>query len=248
MATIGLLALLILGLAAGAVLLGGSPRRDLPKPFGLAANGLVVYSVNGDIYTVDPASTVARAVVTGPDLDQDPVWSDDPHVVTLSSTFGSSRFPRPLDDRRFLVAGPARHCDAEELERVDTGAAILECRPDGNVDGNASPENGRLLTSAVSSPYLPLAGENVPELAHGGVDGRPIHLTWRDGGVDHAAGLAFDQVPDLGPGRGAAIRGGRERAGLHGEPPCASKHYPRTDASVALGLRVSFPHAGGGRS
>src|SRR4029453_4687032 len=153
-------------------------------------------------------------------------------MVTLSSTFGSSRFPRPLDDRRFLVTGPARHRDAEELERVDTGAAILECRPDGNVDGNASSQNGRLLTSAVTSPYLPLARENVPELAHGGVDGRPIHLTWRDGGVDHAAGLPFDQVPDLGSGRRAAIGGGRERAGLHGEPPCAPKHYRRRDASA----------------
>ena len=136
-------------------------------------------------------------------------------MVTLLSTFGSSRFPRPLDDRRFLVAGPARHCDAEELERVDTGAAILECRPNGNVDGNASPQNGRLLTSAVSSPYLPLARENMPELAHGGVDGRPIHLTWRDGGVDHVAGLASDQVTDLCPGRGAGIRGGGDRAGEH---------------------------------
>src|SRR6266511_165933 len=91
-------------------------------------------------------------------------------------------------------------------------------------------QNGRLLTSAVSSPDLPLARENMPELAHRGVDGRPIHLTWRDSGVDHVAGLAFDQVPDLGPGRGAGIRGGGERAGLHGEPPCAPKHYPHTDA------------------
>ena len=132
---------------------------------------------------------------------------DDPHVVTLSSTFGNSRLPGPLDDRRFLVAGPSRHCDAEELERVDTGAAILECRPDGNVDGNASPQNGRLLTSAVSSPYLPLARENVPELAHGSVDGRPIHLTWRDGGVDHAAGLALHQEANLCARGGAGIRG-----------------------------------------
>src|SRR6266478_6155232 len=99
---------------------------------------------------------------------------DDPHVVMLSSTFGGSRFPGPLDDGRFLVAGPARHCDAEELEGVDTGAAILECRADGNVDGNASPQNGRLLTSAISTPYFPLARENMPELAHGSVDGRPI--------------------------------------------------------------------------
>jgi hypothetical protein len=72
-----------------------------------------------------------------------------------------------------------------------------------------------------------------------------FHLTWRDGGVDHVAGLAFDQVPDLGPGRGAAIRGGRERAGLHGASVCFQAVSP-TDASEALGLRVSFPHAGRG--
>ena len=48
-------------------------------------------------------------------------------------------------------------------------------------------------------------------------------------------GLAFEQVPDLGPGRRAAIRGGRERAGLHGEPPCGSPQYPQADAAVQTG-------------
>jgi len=76
----------------------------------------------------------------------------------------------------------------------------------------------------------------MPELAHGGVDGRPIHLTWRDGGVDHVAGLAFDQVPDLGPGGGAAIRGGGERAGLHGEPPC----LPSTDGKLLCSAIVAL--------
>src|SRR5215217_7430548 len=78
----------------------------------------------------------------------------------------------------------------------------------------------------------------MPELADRGVDGRPIHLTWRDGGVDHVAGLAFHQVPDLCPCRRARIGGEGERAGLHGEPPCALKQYP-TDAWVALGLGVT---------
>src|SRR3990172_7333458 len=142
-----------------------------------------------------------------------------------SSTFGSSRCPGPLDDGRLMVAGPPRHRDAEELERVDTGAAILECGPDRDVDGNACFQSGCLFTCAVSSPDLPRARENVPELAHRGVDGRPIHLTWRDGGVDHVAGLAFHQVPDLCPCRGAGMGEG-EQAGLHGEPPCAPEHYP----------------------
>jgi hypothetical protein len=57
--------------------------------------------------------------------------------MAAASTFGSIRFPRPLDEGRFLVATPAQHRDADELERADTGAAILECRPDGDLDGDA---------------------------------------------------------------------------------------------------------------
>jgi len=138
------------------------------------------------------------------------------HSASRPSTFGSSRFPRPLDDRRFGVAGPARHRDAQKLEWVVTRAAILERRPNGNVYGNASRQYGRLLTSGVSSPDLPLARENVPELGHRGVNSPPIDLAWRHDGVDHVAGLALHQVPDLGPGRGAAIWAGGKRAGLHG--------------------------------
>jgi Tol biopolymer transport system component len=72
----GLLALLLIALVAGAVLVAGSPAR-LPAPFGLAANGLVAYAADGDIYTVDPASGAATVIVTGPEIDLAPVWSRD---------------------------------------------------------------------------------------------------------------------------------------------------------------------------
>ena len=49
----GLVALLALLLAASlAVYIGSQPR--LPDPFGLASNGLVAYSTDGDIYTGGP--------------------------------------------------------------------------------------------------------------------------------------------------------------------------------------------------
>jgi len=106
--TIGLLALLILVLAAGALLLTGSPQRPLPKPFGLAANGLVVYSADGDIYTVDPVSTITRAVVTGPDQDLDPVWSlDGAHFAfQRKTTSGTQLYVARSDGRDLTLVTP----------------------------------------------------------------------------------------------------------------------------------------------
>ena len=69
-------ALLILAIAFG-VLIVASQRTRLPEPFGRAANGLITYAVDGDIYTVDPETHVVRVVVTGPNQDRDPVWSLD---------------------------------------------------------------------------------------------------------------------------------------------------------------------------
>lgn len=53
---------------------------------------------------------------------------------------------------------------------------------------------------------------------HGRVDVARFHLAWRHGGVDHAAGLAFDHVPDFGHGRKSAVRGRRpqQQAGRKG--------------------------------
>jgi Tol biopolymer transport system component len=74
---VGAAALLILALIVGAVLLAGSQPTRLPAPYGLAANGLVAYDSNGDIYMVDAATGNTRAVLTGPDTDLDPTFSLD---------------------------------------------------------------------------------------------------------------------------------------------------------------------------
>ena len=75
--SIGLAAILAaLALALIALLLAGS-RPRVPAPFGLARTGLVAYSSDGDIYTVDLDTGVSRPVVTGPDTDLEPRWSLD---------------------------------------------------------------------------------------------------------------------------------------------------------------------------
>jgi Tol biopolymer transport system component len=69
-------ALLIVAIV-GVLLVVGS-RSRVPAPFGVAANGLVAFSLAGDIYTVDPSGTTsAKAVVTGNDDDSDPAFSLD---------------------------------------------------------------------------------------------------------------------------------------------------------------------------
>jgi Tol biopolymer transport system component len=74
---IGVAALLLLALVMGAVLIAGNQTRPLPAPFGPAANGLLAFSADGDIYTADPVTGETRAIVTGPESDRDPVWSRD---------------------------------------------------------------------------------------------------------------------------------------------------------------------------
>ena len=86
---LGLVLLAVLIAMVAALVVGGRP--NLPKPFGLARNGLVAYASGGDIYTVDPASGLATAVVTGPETDQKPVWSGDgTHFAFTRSAAGGA--------------------------------------------------------------------------------------------------------------------------------------------------------------
>jgi Tol biopolymer transport system component len=74
--TIGVLAALVLLLAAVAVYVGSRQER-LPPPFGLAGSGHVAYAQNGDIFTVDPATGLRQQITSGPETDVEPRWSPD---------------------------------------------------------------------------------------------------------------------------------------------------------------------------
>jgi Tol biopolymer transport system component len=73
---VALLAILTLLLTAGLALYVGSQPR-LPEPFGLARNGQIAYSRDGNIAVVDPVDGSTVATVSGPEADRFPAWSPD---------------------------------------------------------------------------------------------------------------------------------------------------------------------------
>ncbi|MEA2613569.1 MAG: hypothetical protein QOI52_1528 [Chloroflexota bacterium] len=76
-------------LGAVAVFIGAQPR--LPAPFGLARNGVIAYDTDGDIYTADPVTGIATAIVTGPTIDVGPRFSSDGTRVAFARMIDSGR-------------------------------------------------------------------------------------------------------------------------------------------------------------
>jgi Tol biopolymer transport system component len=73
--SIGILVILGLLIAAGALIFVGS-RPRLPDPFGPARNGSILYSTSsGDIHSVDSVTGISKALVTGPTYDSSPSFS-----------------------------------------------------------------------------------------------------------------------------------------------------------------------------
>jgi Tol biopolymer transport system component len=90
-----LVAALVIALvvAALAVFVGG--QRRLPPPFGPAANGLIPYSANGDIFVGDPLTGVTRTIFSDPSNTYIPSFSPDgSHVSFLRA---SADCPTPGD-------------------------------------------------------------------------------------------------------------------------------------------------------
>lgn len=82
---VGLFLILMLLLAVTVAIGVGSlllQQRPAP-PLGLAANGLIAYSQDGDIYTTDPRSGEVRLIVGGPESDFAPTFSNDGTQVTF---------------------------------------------------------------------------------------------------------------------------------------------------------------------
>jgi Tol biopolymer transport system component len=79
--SIALAIVVLLALLAAAIVYVGSQQR-VPAPFGPARNGLIAYDAGGDIYTADPVTGAATAVITGPGTDFGPRFSlDGTHVA-----------------------------------------------------------------------------------------------------------------------------------------------------------------------
>ncbi len=71
----------LLALLAAAIVYVGSQQR-VPAPFGLARNGVIAYDAGDDIYTADPVTGTATAIITGPETDRGPRFSlDGTHIA-----------------------------------------------------------------------------------------------------------------------------------------------------------------------
>lgn len=75
--TVGLLALLVVVLVGGALLIAGARRQALPPPFGVAGDGKILYSFDGDIFVRDSPTGAKTPLIAGPTVDQTPGLSYD---------------------------------------------------------------------------------------------------------------------------------------------------------------------------
>lgn len=80
--TVGLIALLVLALLASALFAVGRAHR-LPPPFGVAGNGSLVYSANGDVVARSGPTGTLVSLVTGSDVDDAPILAPDGSKFTF---------------------------------------------------------------------------------------------------------------------------------------------------------------------
>src|SRR5262245_30708682 len=71
-----LVAVVVLGLVGLALFAAGSPHR-VPPPFGPARNGILSFSMSGDLYALDSIDATPRALIGGKRLDFAPSFSRD---------------------------------------------------------------------------------------------------------------------------------------------------------------------------
>ena len=82
-------------------------KRGLPPAFGPAGNGLVAFSVDGDIFVGDPVAGTSTAIVTGPSNDTTPTFSPDGKRIAFVRADS-------MDDASILVVRP----DGSDMQTV----------------------------------------------------------------------------------------------------------------------------------
>jgi WD40 repeat protein len=112
-------------LVAALVLLAVGSRRQLPAPFGLARNGIVITAVNGDLFSVDPRSGAKT-----------PLVSDTPDEVDFAPGFSRdgtriSYLRSVIPGQQLVVANPDggdAHAVTPVMEAIDQA----DWSPDGS--------------------------------------------------------------------------------------------------------------------
>lgn len=111
--TIAVAIVVIALLLAAAVAFVGSQQRRVPPPFGPAANGLIPYVSNGDIYVGDPETGTTRLLVGGPRDEFAPQYSHDGTRVAFGRGVNAGGLTPGFDV--FVVRG-----DGSDPRRITT--------------------------------------------------------------------------------------------------------------------------------
>ncbi len=187
---ITILGLLLAAFTAISLASGSAPPTKLPPPFGLARNGLIAYTSNGDWQVMDQHGEHRQALTSGPDLDYYGVWSPDGTVLA----YWSVAFTGDLADQTAIDAatnGPngsikTVRADGSDIRTLATG---LRWPSDCGTDLSWSPDSQQLAyahqvavdgVTDLQIEVVPVAGGEPRMVVRGG-----FTPTWSpDGGID----------------------------------------------------------------
>jgi hypothetical protein len=245
--TVALLALLVLVLTAAAVFLAGSHPRPAPM-LGRAANGLVAYAADGDIFAVDPVDGSRRALITGEMSDHSPRFSLDGMRILFLRGDGNLDVPVIADANGRNL----RTTNTPGLSDVDPHSIVWS--PDGRtvallatVDGVSTIHLIDAVDGTVSVPPLDyLDGE----LNWRPPDGRALMFTQGSEGREELAMYSLDTgdidvlaTPDL---PGAILRGsgwtadGGRFAYYEADPRSSATHVVDVASGQSTKLSVGY--------
>jgi Tol biopolymer transport system component len=124
--TIGVVALLLVAIAAAAIIAGGGPRR-LPAPFGPASNGQLVLAEDGDIFLVNSVTGEKTLAIGGAASDTAPTFSRDGTQLAFLREEGGARSLWVADDRGGIPRRLATDglLDFSQVEWSPDGKSIL---------------------------------------------------------------------------------------------------------------------------
>ena len=168
--SIGVALLIIALVVAAAALAIGSRKTSVPPPFGLARNGLLAYAAGGDIYLLDPTTDTSRAIVTGPEIDTEPVFSPDgTHLAFRRAADATAGVPetswssRPTDRIR-PSSPPPQSRAGQRLEWAPNSQSILATQQEDKAiwlfDATAAEPARTIATNAYAfdRPFQPPDG------------------------------------------------------------------------------------------
>jgi Tol biopolymer transport system component len=174
-----------------AIAIGQQPSPRLPAPLGVAANGLIAYDSNGDIWVTSAGGTGRLQLTSGPDVDWGPIFSPDGQHIAFwnkADTDGQASLVVMDPDgghRQALVGGLTLNYGGDAGIREPTWAHDSKrlAYPDRVVRG---------LSSVNRISIVSLGGGDARELARiaDGPTWSPddARIAYRGGGLDGSGG------------------------------------------------------------